>query len=681
MIKQEIKEVFVSFGNVKELRALRPFSVGELIEENFLSDKSIDNSDVTFNAYMSFDKLADEGEYVFLRLRSLGAGSEIDFNGETISVLTSGRAQLTLDITSHIREGVNTIAIRARGAAAADLGIFTPIEILRTSYAIVDKITVNQQHENGKVTLSIKLDTLGASESVRAVATLVSGSGQIYYGGITRGRGSVTVTDPLYWWPKGLGVQNLYKLSVNVYGDMEVEDGVEMRIGIRRLTTAKSADGALFEINGTSLVPMGLVYDTPKRRYVKNADIVLESQIAAAARAGVNTIVIPSSADMPQDKLFELCDLYGIIAVRECADISAEADALARLSYHASVGLVDIVEAGEDVYEVTESLRRINQDFEFSIEDKPASYPSVKSLASYKTLCERLEPSERNLLSEKVERDADGCIVDIIALTAKDYLYASNIYDFAYISQLSEAARAEEAVMRARVARGATRAVFSSLGRALGVVGDGLLDFSLRHKVLSYKASEFFAPTVAYARMMGSTLELYASNESRADFDGVVEYAVIDSKNKVIHKEEQLCRIDFSTSRLLFTRDLGDLISGHENEYYVEYSLKSGSNTIYKNTLLLAEPKRFKYEDPEIEAYISGSDKKYSITISAKAFAQGVELDFLGCDAVFNDNYFDITSSAPMKISFNVLGGVTTAEKLQSELRIKSVYDIGKSYI
>lgn len=681
MIKKELKEVFVSFGEVKELRALVPFSVGELIEENYLSDKNIKNTDVTFNAYMSFDKLADEGEYVFLRLRSLGAGSEVDFNGETVAVLSTRREQITVDITALMREGVNTLEIRARGADEYDLGIYSPIEILRTSYAIVDRITVNQLHENGKVTLAIKLDTLGASENIRAVATLVSGSGQIYYGGITRGRGSVTVTDPLYWWPKGLGVQNLYKLSVNIYGDMEVEDGVEMRIGLRRLTTAKSADGALFEINGASLVPMGLTYNTPKRRYVKNSEIVLESQIAAAARAGANTLVIPASADMPQDKLFELCDLYGIIAVRECSDIAAEADILSRLSYHASVGIVDIVEAGEDVYEVTESLRKINQDFEFSIEEKSASYPSVKSVASYKTLCECLEPKERNLLSERVERDADGQIVDIISISAKKYLYASNIYDFAYVSQLSESAHAEETVMRARVARGVGRAVFSSLGRTLGVVGDGLLDFSLRHKAVSYKAAGFFAPTVLYARMVGSTLELYASNESRADFDGAVEYSVINSENKVIHKEEQLCRIDFSSSRLLFTRDLSEYISGRENELYIEYVLKSGSNTVYKNTLLLVEPKRFEYKDPEIEAYISGSDKKYSITLSAKAFAQGVELDFLGCDAVFNDNYFDITSSAPMKISFNVLGGVTTAEKLQSELRIKSMYDIGKSYI
>jgi hypothetical protein len=55
----------------------------------------------------------------------------------------------------------------------------------------------------------------------------------------------------------------------------------------------------------------------------------------------------------------------------------------------------------------------------------------------------------------------------------------------------------------------------------------------------------------------------------------------------------------------------------------------------------------------------------------------GVEISFDETEVLINENYINITHNSPIKISLTVLGGVTTAEQLKSELRIKSVYDIG----
>lgn len=681
MIKTEIKEFFVSMGEVSELRAVAPFSIGSLIDEGKLN-KSACECPVTLNAYVSFDAPVSDGEYAFLRLRSIAGGSEISYNGELLERVSEYREQVTYDVTASLREGVNTLEIRTGSEDVLDVCVPASAEIIKTSYAIIEKVSVSQTHEDGKVTLGIRLEALGTSDSVRAVATLVSGSGQIYYGGITRGRGSITVPDPLYWWPKGLGVQNLYKLTVNIYGDMEIEDTFEARVGLCTLTTASGAEGALLEVNGVGFVPMGLTYDTPKARYIKGSSEELEASMAALARSGANTLVIPADCAMPSDRFFELCDLYGVVAIRESRNIKEDADALARVSHHASVGIIDVVSSSDDTVMISEQLHAINKSFEPSYEDEVASYPETKYVASYRTICEKLDKSERNLFSERVEGDCEGDVVSLIALSAEKYLYASNIYDFAYISELVAAQNMERCVMEARIARGKMgRAVFASLGKKTGVVSAGLVDMCHRPTAVTYRAAKFFAPVVAYAKAKGSTVEFYISNESRTDFAGVLEYKIIDSKNNVIYKNEEICSASASSAKLICARDLAEHVSSYERERVVEYSLISGSNVVYRSTLMLCEPKRFKLESPDIVAQISGADKKFSITLAASAFAKDVEIGFEGSDAIFRDNFIDITQNTPIKISFSIVGPVTTAEKLMGELRIKSTYDIGKAYI
>ena len=55
-----------------------------------------------------------------------------------------------------------------------------------------------------------------------------------------------------------------------------------------------------------------------------------------------------------------------------------------------------------------------------------------------------------------------------------------------------------------------------------------------------------------------------------------------------------------------------------------------------------------------------------------------MEINFDGVDAVFDDNYFDLTSEAPVKINFTVTGGMETAYHLKDVLEMKSVFDLNK---
>jgi beta-mannosidase len=114
------------------------------------------------------------------------------------------------------------------------------------------------------------------------------------------------------------------------------------------------------------------------------------------------------------------------------------------------------------------------------------------------------------------------------------------------------------------------------------------------------------------------------------------------------------------------------------NEYYLECFLRDPLGVYSQSTTLFVPEKHFKLRDPKISAQIVVSDRRFSITLSAEAFARAVEISFTDVDAVFYDNYVDLTGSAPMKIAFTITSSMSTAEQLMASLKIKSIYDVKK---
>jgi beta-mannosidase len=126
-------------------------------------------------------------------------------------------------------------------------------------------------------------------------------------------------------------------------------------------------------------------------------------------------------------------------------------------------------------------------------------------------------------------------------------------------------------------------------------------------------------------------------------------------------------------------RDFKDVIAGHENEYYLEYGLRDGAVAVTKDILLFVKPKRFDFVDPSIKAQISGVGRSFTMMLKAEAFAKDVEIYFEGIDVILSENYFDITSSAPLKINIMVTGNVdVNSFELEDALRIRCVNTIGK---
>lgn len=285
---------------------------------------------------------------------------------------------------------------------------------------------------------------------------------------------------------------------------------------------------------------------------------------------------------------------------------------------------------------------------------------------------------ERNLFSHDIEAIAEeGAIRDMLLSVADRYPYPSGLVDFAYASALAAAHSLGAEVKYSRLMPDSSwRGVFYRLNDRDMTISASAIDCRGRWKPLQYYAARYFAPITLYADLKDGKVTFSASSQRRIDCIGTLEYRIADASNDTIYKSSVECEIASMTSQELHTADIGEYISGHEREYYLEYFIKEGSSILGRGTMLFVPEKHFKFKKPNIHALISGADRRFSITLASNVFVKDLEIGFDGVDAVFEDNYIDLTSNAPVKIGFTVTGGIETAFHLKELLEIRSVVDL-----
>ncbi len=598
-------------------------------------------------------------------------------NGESACDVLASKERLFIDLSGRLVEGENSLELRffPKGEELLSAGVYGIGEFVRYDNALIDGIAINQRIEGGVVNLGISISTVGEAENVRAVATLISSSGQIYYGGLTRGRGSIVIKDPLYWWPKGLGVQNLYKLTVNLYGEREIEDTLETRIGIRKISTPVRADSSHLEVNGVPFLPMGAVYRPIKENTPSGFEKKIRAVVTNAAMAGFNALVVPKNVRAPE-QLYELCDVHGIVVIREFSGAREEDYLeLVRLSKHPSLGFLDYVSSGDEAIAAAEKMQKLRPDLEFSMVTSLPVYPSEPSLPISKSYEEILPKKERNLFSEKVKELAQGKEIEILKRISEDHLCPCSLSEAAYLSGIVASDRIFEFIAKSRT-EGNARAVFDSLCDDSSFIGGSSVDSLGRRKPLHYKTETAFKPLAVFAQRDEYTVGFSVSNERRLAFIGELEFKIIDNKNRVIYKEIADCQVAKNSSKKILAKDVSEYIKGHESEYYIEYYIKEGLTVASRGTLIFTKPKSFNFLDPGLKLEISGRDKRYSLTVTAEAFAKGVELTFEDHDVLLSENYVDLTHNSPYKISFSLLGGEDSTYSLMKSVRVRSLYDI-----
>ena len=680
MIRREIKEMLFKCEGVEGYAITLPETLYSILSELGMAEgrsfdfEKITLPEMTFSCSFVVEEIS-ESKYSYLRLRGVRGACSVEMNGARIAELSGERENYLLDLGNNIKMGENTLSFTF-AEPEGDFGILSPVQILRFDNAIIDTVKLKSIEIGEAVTVKVELTTVGNNENSRGVATLISGSGHIYYGGFMGGVAEITVRDPLLWLPKGMGVQNVYKLAVNLYGDLEVEDSAEMRVGL--CNTTLDSDREKLLVNGQTFLPMGAVYIPEKGYNLASDRRRTAAYVTSSAMAGFNCFVVREK--MPSDSFFDLCDVHGISVIFETDSISESVlSAISGVAHHPSFAMVEFIGLSDKKSEITEKMKEIAPVLCLSFKDKAPTYFGEPSIPEDSLLYRFVSPSDRNVLSPVMEKHSDGRCEEIAANVARGYLYPSNPSDFAYLSRLSQAENYKKETFERRRAFGDRgRAIFSSVSSER-LISDSTLDLDAGWKAAHYYAAEFFSPIAIDAEIFGTQVTFNAYNNKPTAAFGKLEYRIIDSECNLVYKNIEDVEIEESSGKKIFTRDFTEYVGANPGDRVIEYIFTDAAGLSFRDSKPFSDHKSFEYKSPKIKAEIAGSDRRFSVTLTSEAYAGAVELCFTDTPAVFSDNYFDITTKAPVKIDVSLTELPETLKNLKKQLKIRCINEIGRN--
>lgn len=676
MVRREIRRFELILGE-ERIECAVPFSVKSILASR--EGATIPSGSIVFESKIHVDNVALVMKNFYIRIKGISSPARI-YVGETLIGRIDGVTPVyNLDLSGILSHGDNILSVRFdEGVSGMEsIGISEPFEILRFSGAIIETVSLRQHHTDGEVRLDVSLNLIGDPTATRAVATLVSSVGRIYYTGLTAGKGSIVIPDPLYWWPNGQGVQNLYKLTVNLYGESDIEDTAELRLGLR---TVKAIEGGRLSVNGVNVIPMGAVHIPESDTDISSVDDRARDVVKAAAMSGYNCLVIPEGASRPTEKFFELCDTYGIMLIMEHTQVDESiCQAMKHKAMHPSLCLIDLIGEGDRKGEIEFILKHAPDVAVSRLKEVP-DYLGKPSLPSMKTIRALVPEEERSLFSHAIESIAEeGAIRAMLLSVAERYPYPADLSEFAYASALASAHKVGEFIRDGRLMKGESgRAIFYRLCDTEPQISSSAIDCRGRWKPLQYFSGRHFAPVAVYASYNEGSISFSVSNHRRDEVVGALEYFIKDASNTVIFKDSFAVGVPSMSHADVHTVRIEEYIKGHEREYYLEFYLKEGSFSLSKTTMLFVPEKHFIFKKPKIKSVITGEGESFSVTISSDVFIKDMEISFDGVDAIFDDNYFDITSEAPVRVSFRVKGGLETSYRLKDAIELRSVGNVIK---
>jgi beta-mannosidase len=245
------------------------------------------------------------------------------------------------------------------GPRLPDAGIWRDIELLGITRARIDNVHITQKHKKGRVDLvcKVRIDQAASgsdSPGWEISITAPGGETEIF----KNSPETISIQNPLLWWPNGYGGQNLYTIKVTLSHNEQDIDSWERRIGLRTMTVHIQKDkwGESFaqEVNGVQMFAMGADYipeDSIFSRITAERTRTLLEQCVAA---NFNSIRVWGGGYYLDDFFYDICDELGLVIWHDfmfaCAvydlnhefeeNIRAElADNIKRIRHHASLGL------------------------------------------------------------------------------------------------------------------------------------------------------------------------------------------------------------------------------------------------------------------------------------------------------------------------------------------------------
>ncbi|GAF64596.1 putative galactosidase [Bacillus sp. TS-2] len=318
--------------------------------------------------------------------------------------------------------------------------------------------------------------------------------------------------------------------------------------------------------------------------------------------------------------------------------------------------------------------------FRFCSEFGFQSFPSLKTVQSF------TNATDRNIFSQVMENhqkngQANG---KILYYLSENYLYPKDFNSLLYTSQILQAEAIKYAVEHWRRHRGRCMgSIYWQLNDCWPVASWSSIDYYGRWKALHYYAKTFYAPLLLSLCEDEDFVDIHLTNDHTYSHHNLqIKWYVKDHHSNLIRNGQFHTNVTPLTAEKLSRIEVQEELKeyGKEN-IYVECELYNENDQLLQvKTCLFTKAKHFNFISPHIKHAIYENDDQYSIELSSRAFAKNVELDFAGCDAIFSDNYFDLSADRKRLITIKKeeLSKPLSLNEVETKLKIFSLFDISQ---
>nr|WP_067932841.1 glycoside hydrolase family 2 protein [Alicyclobacillus kakegawensis] len=313
--------------------------------------------------------------------------------------------------------------------------------------------------------------------------------------------------------------------------------------------------------------------------------------------------------------------------------------------------------------------------FRFCSEFGFQSFPSIKTIETF------TEPEDRNVFSYVMENHQKNGSANgkILYYLAENFRYPKDLPALVYTSQILQAEAIKYGVEHWRRHRGRCMgAIYWQLNDCWPVASWSSIDYYGRWKALHYFAKRFFDPLLISACEDGSQVALWLTNDRLQEVTGTVRWRLCDAQSQVLRAGEQVVRVPALLPQKVIDLDVSDVCADMDvrRRTYLEYSFETGDG-VRQGTLLLAPAKHFEFVNPRLSVAVEDAGDAFVVRVSAQAYAKYVALDLSGADAVFSDNFFDLSADAPRTITVakSSLSRPLSRDEFAQALQVTSLYD------
>jgi beta-mannosidase len=317
-----------------------------------------------------------------------------------------------------------------------------------------------------------------------------------------------------------------------------------------------------------------------------------------------------------------------------------------------------------------------NHYFRFCSEFGFQSFPSIKTVNTF------TEEEDRNIFSRVMESHQKNGAANgkILYYLSENFLYPKDFESLLYVTQVLQGIAIKFGVEHWRRHRGRCMgAVYWQLNDDWPVASWASIDYFGRWKALHYMAKNFFAPIAGSITRTENTIEAHIQNECMTAKNCKVVMTLKRMDFTVLKQDTFEATVPALAAAKLGERDYTDLISGIEDQVFVEavFTDEAGYQNIEIETFV--RHKHLLLEKPDICVKVTEDQEEYVLEVTSKRLACFVELDFEDADAIFSDNYFNLTSEEPKIVRLrksDIQGSLfMSSSDLEQRLKVRSLKD------